>query len=199
MNMNTREKTLFRMTVAVVIIGILYFLIIDPMLNRMEEIDGREMAVAKREAELRRLLARRPDITDEIHALEERITSAAPRAMETDLYEDLSNIEKKSGVTPAGKDTIKKQPLRDGFEEIIMEIRLETDTRHLTDYLYWLETSPRQIKISRLTVTRSSRRGSKEASLSVSLRLSTVIKSAPEDTPSPPEEKPAPPPNPDKE
>ncbi|MCU0723005.1 MAG: GspMb/PilO family protein, partial [Planctomycetes bacterium] len=114
---------------------------------------------------------------DEIQDIENQITASAPQTVGTDFNSDLMALGKKAGVTPSAITSLEAQPLREGFEEIVREIRMETDTAHLTDYLYWLENSPRLLRISRLEISGSKRTKAGEGSLSVSMRLSTVVRS----------------------
>jgi hypothetical protein len=179
--MNTREQTLFRATVAVVVLAVVYFLLINPALNRYEDLSDRQIKVDKKEKELRMLIRRRSNLSDEIHDLEERVTASAPETMESDFTAHLKEIAEKSKLTPTAESLVKRQPLRDDFEQIVLSVNLECDITELTDYLFHLEkTSDRLVRISRLDVSRGSRRRSTEAALSVNMVLSTVIKSAPE-------------------
>jgi hypothetical protein len=171
-----RERTLFFATVGAVALGAGWFLLANPALTRASSIEKRGTDAGVREKKILAEMRRLPDMVDEIHALENQITASAPSTMETDFHADLKALGEKSGVTPSAVDLVRRQPLREGFEEMILEIRMETDTQHLTDYLYWLENSPRLLRISRLDVSRTSRTKDGEGTLTVSLRLSTVVK-----------------------
>lgn len=176
MTLSGRERQLFRLTIIAVVLFACYFFFVEPVLNRLDSIDGRERSLAQRESELNKLLARRPGIVDDIHLLEEQITSSAPETIETDFHAHLKNLASESGVVPSAVDMVKRQPLRDDFEEIILEIRLEATTQKFTDYLYRLESSQRLVKISRLDIGRNPRSKAGDNALSVNMRLSTVVK-----------------------
>jgi len=174
---SSRERTLFFATLGAVSLGAAWFLLANPALTRAASIGKREGDAGVRDAKIRAEMRRIPNLVDEIHALENQITASAPATMETDFHADLKALGEKSGVTPSAVDLVRRQPLREGFEEMILEIRMETDTAHLTDYLYWLENAPRLLRISRLDVSRTSKTKPGEGALTVSLRLSTVVKS----------------------
>ena len=176
MSWSGRERSLFYITAGAVVLGLAWFVLIDPVLERYSALSKRETDYKVRESKLWKGRMARPGVVDEIHEIENQITASAPEAMETDFYADMDTLATRSGVSPITADT-KRQPLRDGYEEIVLEIRLETDTGHLTDYLYWLENSPRRLRISRLDIARSSKVKPGEGALAVNMRLSTVVKS----------------------
>jgi hypothetical protein len=87
-------------------------------------------------------------------------------------------VAESSRVTPSSVRNVKTQPLRDGFEEIVISVNLECDMNCLTDYLVSLEKkSDRLVKISRLDISRSTKRKGRGDELGVNMVLSTVVKS----------------------
>jgi Tfp pilus assembly protein PilO len=174
---SSRERTLLYATVGIVAVGVAWFVLADPALARYAAARKKEQDLKTRRDKVNLGKLRRPALQDEIHDIENQITASAPETMETDYHADLKALGEKSGVTPSAVDLVRRQPLRDGFEEIILEIRMETDTAHLTDYLYWIENSPRLVRISRLDISRSGKAKAGEGALQVNMRLSTVVKS----------------------
>jgi hypothetical protein len=176
--MSRREKTLAIATGVVVALVAVFFLLVDPALGRWAEIQKREKDVAQRDRDLRELRWSRPDMVEEIHEMEEQITASAPEAMEADFHAHLLAVAESSRVTPSSVRNVKTQPLRDGFEEIVISVNLECDMNCLTDYLVSLEKkSDRLVKISRLDISRSTKRKGRGDELGVNMVLSTVVKS----------------------
>jgi len=178
--MNRRERTLFRATMAVVAFAVVYFLLIDPALTRWEDLAKRSANLETTEAQLRMSIRERINLKDGINEMEERITSSALETMEADFHTHLKEIAEKSKVTPSSVSMVKRRPLRDDFEEIVLSVNMECKMAELTDYLYHLEkTSDRLVKITRLDVSRGARRRSGAGDLTVNMVLSTVVKSEP--------------------
>lgn len=178
MIMSRREKTLAITTGVVVALVAVFFLLVDPALGRWADIQKRDKDVAQRNRDLRDLRWSRPDLLDEIHEMEEQITASAPETMEADFHAHLREVAESSRVTPSSVRMVKTQPLRDGFEEIVLAVNLECDMNCLTDYLVSLEKkSNRLVKISRLDISRSRNRKAGEDELGVNMVISTVVKS----------------------
>jgi hypothetical protein len=176
--MSRREKSLAVATGVVVALVAVFFLLVDPALGRWADIQKREREVTRRNRELRDLRWSRPDMLDEIHEMEEQITASAPETMEADFHAHLRAVAESSKVTPSSVRNVKTQPLRDGFEEIVISVNLECDMNCLTDYLVSLEKkSDRLVKISRLDISRSAKRKGRAGELGVNMILSTVVKS----------------------
>ena len=182
MIMSRREKTLAIATGVVVALVAVFFLLVEPALGRWADIQKRDKDVARRNRDLRDLRWCRPDVLDEIHEMEEQITASAPETMEADFHAHLRAVAESSRVTPSSVRMVKTQPLRDGFEEIVLAVNLECDMNCLTDYLVSLEKkSNRLVKISRLDISRSKKRKGREDELGVNMVISTVVKSKAEE------------------
>ncbi|GEM_PF-3504934 len=182
MNASGREKLLLQATVAVVALGIAYFLLFKPAWTRWEEIQEQRQTIRQKTERIRDLIKRRPEVQEEIHNLEERITSSAPETLESEFNVYLERVAERAGVTPSSVKMLRQRPLRDDFAEIVLDVNLDCDLARLTDYLLELEKkADRLVKISRLTVAQTGGR-SRAAPLSAQMTLSTVVKSEPEET-----------------
>ncbi|MHC4778667.1 MAG: GspMb/PilO family protein [Planctomycetota bacterium] len=180
--MSHRERTLFIVTVGVIALVIVYFALVNPALDKWSEIQKRDAKILERQRDLAFLIGSRPALVDEIHEMEELITSSAPETMEADFHAHLNKVAEASRVTPSAVRMVKTQPLRDDFEEIVLSVNLDCDMNCLTDYLVSLERkSSRLIKISRLDISRSPKRRGRNEELGVNMVISTVVKSKPEE------------------
>ena len=60
----------------------------------------------------------------------------------------------------------------DRYKKMVFNIRFECDVQQLRDYLYYLETSRRLLRISQLDIVQRTKSSDK---LSVNMRLSTLV------------------------
>lgn len=181
MTMSGRERHIAWATGLVLAAAGLYVLLVEPALDRLDEIDARNRALAEQRASISLKMRRQPELRDEILGLEERITASAPEMAESDFNAFLESVAQSTGLEPSSVQMVKRQPLRDDFEEIVLALNLESDMGKLTDYLVELEKkSERLVKISRLSISRQRERDSSRVTLTTSMVISTVVKSKPE-------------------
>ncbi len=172
MILSKREKWVLYATLAVACAAAVNFLFLAPFEAGMAEIDKREKSLLEKKKKLLEFVKKEPVFRRKIEEVESIIPRSSAEKMSNEFQVHIRELAQKANLQVTDNKYLDKTTILEKYMKMAFAIRFECDIKQLRDYLYYLETSPRLLKISQLDIVQEGKSGE---TLSVNMRLSTLV------------------------
>ncbi|MDD5282302.1 MAG: type 4a pilus biogenesis protein PilO [Candidatus Omnitrophica bacterium] len=169
--LSKKERRLFYITVAVVAIVFLERVVFKPVMNKLENFNGKISLEEKKLEKSMHILGQESAITSEYEKFAQSIKQE--QSDEETLAILLSSIEKMANsvsvfILDMKPGTVEKAEF---YKKYTVKIEAEAKISNLTDFIYQLENSPKLLRVSDFRLTPQK----KETVLKISMTVTEVL------------------------
>ena len=151
-SLNPRERIIVVAAISVILLRSLYNLALIPYLKKLTSLDQEILNTENKLNKNRRLLSRKADMEKTFQDFSPEADKGKDSAGKQQVTRILIEIEQLAGKSNVQINDIKPLPLKNNeyFDELIVQLRLESGLKEIADFLYQVRESPEILTVENL-------------------------------------------------